>query len=240
MDLDIDRLVADALSELAAEPALGVSAERVVNRCLEVVEPCELASITVREQGEIRTLAATDEVLQKFDALQSDLREGPSVDGLRRHEAISASDLRYDERWPTWGPEAVDTLGVRSMVCFRLFLDDDSLGVLTMASRTAGAFFYDDIVTGQRMAGEAAAILATTLKETQLHRALEHRTVIAQATGILIERFRLEPDAALSAMKRISQNHNIKLHDVAAHLLETKDLPSPRSRRGEDRGSGVG
>jgi GAF domain-containing protein len=230
MHLDIDRLVADALSERAEEPALALSAEHVVSRCLEAVEPCDLASISVFEAGEIRTVAATDEVLSKFDALQVDVGEGPCIDALRSHEALSATDLKYDERWPTWGPEIVDDVGVRSVVCFRLFLDDDALGVLTLASRAAGAFFYDDIVTGQRLAGEAAAILATTLKETQLHRALEHRTVIAQATGILIERFRLEPDAALAVMRRISQNHNIKMHDVATHLVETKDLPDAGSR----------
>ena len=45
-----------------------------------------------------------------------------------------------------------------------------------------------------------------------------------EATGILIERFGLSADQAFAVMRRVSQNHNVKLHTLAEHLVETGEL----------------
>lgn len=55
--------------------------------------------------------------------------------------------------------------------------------------------------------------------------ALEHRLVIGQAQGILMERLGLTPERAFAYLNRASQQTNTKLHDVAAELVETRLLP---------------
>lgn len=40
-----------------------------------------------------------------------------------------------------------------------------------------------------------------------------------------MERYKIKPDAAFSTLTRISQDRNIKLHEVARQLVETGNLP---------------
>jgi AmiR/NasT family two-component response regulator len=61
--------------------------------------------------------------------------------------------------------------------------------------------------------------------------ALARRDVIGQAKGILMERYRLTPDAAFALLDRISQETSTKLHDVADQLTRTGGLPEAGHRR---------
>ena len=59
----------------------------------------------------------------------------------------------------------------------------------------------------------------------QLTEAVEHRTVIGQALGILMERFDLGSDEAFDYLARCSQEQNRKLYDLAVELVQTRDVP---------------
>lgn len=224
MDFDYNRLLAEAARELAEEPSIVTTLEHVVEMCTEAVRECTSASITVVEGGEIRTLAATDEGLFVLDQIQMTLGEGPSHEATERQEAILVADLQSDDRWPSWGARVATEAGLRSFLGFRLFTSDDSAGTLNLYAAGPDAFDQEDVLEAQVLAAHASVALATTLKERQLHQALERRTVIGQATGILIERFGLTPDQAFSVMRRVSQHHNIKVHTLADHLVRTGEL----------------
>jgi AmiR/NasT family two-component response regulator len=49
---------------------------------------------------------------------------------------------------------------------------------------------------------------------------LDHRTVLGQATGVLMERYGLSAEVAFSTLLRVSQDRNRKAHDIARQLLE--------------------
>jgi len=49
---------------------------------------------------------------------------------------------------------------------------------------------------------------------------------LGQAQSLLMERHGLDGDRAFEVLRRYSQDHNIKLRDVAAHLIETRQLPT--------------
>jgi hypothetical protein len=59
----------------------------------------------------------------------------------------------------------------------------------------------------------------------QLTRAVERRSTIGKALGILMERLALRDDQAFAYLARCSQQQNRKLYDVAAELVETRELP---------------
>jgi len=63
-----------------------------------------------------------------------------------------------------------------------------------------------------------------------LETALESRAVIEQAKGILIERHKLTPDQAFDTLAKVSMNRNIKVRDIAEHLVLTGELPAGRTR----------
>lgn len=64
----------------------------------------------------------------------------------------------------------------------------------------------------------------------QLREAVEHRTVIGQALGILMERFDLDADEAFDHLARCSQEQNRKLYDLAVELVRFRELPTSTQR----------
>ncbi len=54
---------------------------------------------------------------------------------------------------------------------------------------------------------------------------MDGRHVIGLAQGILMERFDLSTDQSFSVLRRYSQDRNMKLRSVAAHLVESRSLP---------------
>jgi AmiR/NasT family two-component response regulator len=59
----------------------------------------------------------------------------------------------------------------------------------------------------------------------QLTEAVEHRTVIGQAQGILMERFDFDSDQAFDYLARCSQEQNRKLYDIAVEFVRLRELP---------------
>jgi AmiR/NasT family two-component response regulator len=80
-------------------------------------------------------------------------------------------------------------------------------------------------------AAEAREDAALSL-DSGLHRiddliaALVAQETIGQAEGILMERERITGAQAFEALRRASQNLNIKLREVAAYVVETGEVPS--------------
>ena len=61
--------------------------------------------------------------------------------------------------------------------------------------------------------------------------ALDSRSLIGQATGIVMDRYDLDAVRAFAVLKRISQQSNVKLHEVAVELIRTRHLPGQRTER---------
>ena len=59
----------------------------------------------------------------------------------------------------------------------------------------------------------------------QLTQAVENRTVIGQALGILMERFSFDADQAFDYLARCSKEQNRKLYAIAVEFVETRELP---------------
>jgi hypothetical protein len=68
---------------------------------------------------------------------------------------------------------------------------------------------------------------------TQLEAALQTRPVIEQAKGVLAGLLGLDADQAFVELRDASQEHNVKLHVLAATLVAaacSQDLPEPAAR----------
>jgi AmiR/NasT family two-component response regulator len=62
-------------------------------------------------------------------------------------------------------------------------------------------------------------------KVETLQEALETRTTIGQAQGILMERLGLCAEEAFGYLRRGSNTDNVKLRDLAAEIVRTRCLP---------------
>jgi AmiR/NasT family two-component response regulator len=87
---------------------------------------------------------------------------------------------------------------------------------------------------GRIAALEAEAILrdgriAELVREVDgLRAAMEHRSVIEQAKGVLMHSMRCSPDAAFAVLVAASQRENVKLRDIALRIAaaQVEDEPA--------------
>lgn len=218
--------LAVAAREMASQGDLHETLDRAVAMVTDIIDHCHLAGISVvHHDGTIDTPSATGEDLRRIDQAQYRDKEGPCFDALREDDTVVSLDLAADPRWPHWGPWIAREVGVRSSLSLRLFTTGGNLGALNLYSRQVNAFTHDDLDDAAALAAHAAVALAAALREEHLHRALASRTLIAQASGMLIERFGLEPDAAVALLRRVSSVNNLKMREVAQHLVDTRRLP---------------
>ncbi len=192
----------------------------------EIISGCDLAGMSIVNLTGIDTPAGSSEVLKRLDRLQFELQEGPCYDALHSHEVVIGRDLATDERWPAWGPRVAHEIGVGSIVSYRLFSGENTLGAMNLYSLRLDAFDVEDIHNGGALAAHVAVALVDAQNATNLHTAIDVRTAIGRAEGILMERFELTSAQAFAVLRRASQAHNIKLNRVAEELVRTRRTPT--------------
>jgi GAF domain-containing protein len=174
--------------------------------------------------GRLEIPAATDPVVAEIYALQINGGTGPLAVSLREHAIVLVRDTSTDDRWPEWAGK-VRELGVRSVLDVPLTTSAGTLGVLGLYSTEPDAFGPDEEAIAHILARHASVAVASARHENNLAQAVDARKLVGQAMGILMERYNLDDDSAFAVLKRYSQDTNTKLRDVAAQLIETRQLP---------------
>jgi transcriptional regulator with GAF, ATPase, and Fis domain len=220
-----------AARALQAETSTQRTLERCVALATELIDGCDYAGISlVRRKAPIETPAATDPLVLRGDELQYSLQEGPCLDAIWDQETVHSPNLATEQRWPRWAPQVVTELGVASMLSFQLYTSQDTLGALNMYSKRIDAFDEEDFNAGMLLAAQGAVALAESQATAQWQNAALNRTIIGQAEGILMERFTLTADQAFAVLRRVSQQNNVKLHQVAGQLVLTREIPAAAVR----------
>ena len=217
-----------ALRELAAlavdDVHLDDTAESVVAVALHTLE-CDFAGLTVFGRGgTLTTLAPSDPVVEQADKLQYELHEGPCVAAAEDRSTYVSQDLATDPRWPQWGPLAAD-LGMGSLLGTRLISGEHVLGALNLYCAAGHEFTAEDRDMAEVLAVHAATALIAVRERENLRAALDGRTLIGQAQGILMERFDIEASRAFAVLRRYSQTQNLKLRVVAEDVVAHRSLP---------------
>ena len=174
--------------------------------------------------GKLIPQATTGKAPKLLDIKQQKTGRGPCIEAACEQSLICVNDLQRDPRWPEFSAEA-QACGVGSMLCAPLWVSERTLGALTLYAAQPAAFSTHDERIIELFATLAALALAEAQRTEHLKAALFHRDVIGQAKGIIMERYKIKPDAAFSTLTRISQDRNIKLHEVARQVVETGELP---------------
>ncbi|MEV3857254.1 ANTAR domain-containing protein [Streptomyces sp. NPDC050095] len=207
-------LPARRLSELAEEAV----------RC---TADCCGAVATVTDGSDEHPSAATHPDLAALASVQLRSGEGPIPAAEQRGQAVDATDLLSDRRWPDYRALALDS-GVRSSVTIP-FRSADLTVTLSLYSFRAGALRDAGHGPVHALGGLAATCLVRdrsyqqALTELdQLGAALRSRPVVDQACGIVMHVLACDPDDAFTVLRRISQTSNRKLADVASAVVERR------------------
>lgn len=224
-DHPTDARFAQAARDLQDEGDTQHRLDRAVQIAVGLLPGCDYAGVSVVHPGSrVDTPASTDPLVTWVDALQYEVRQGPCLDAVWKQETVASPDLRDEQRWPRWAPQ-VAALGIRSMLCVRLFTTQDTLGALNLLSRQVRAFDEDDEVTAGHLAAHLAVALAEAQHAADLHSGARDRSVLGQAEGILMERFSLSAYRAFDVLAQVAEDRAVPLRQVAAELVRTRATP---------------
>ncbi|MGV9247818.1 GAF and ANTAR domain-containing protein [Streptomyces sp. NPDC003710] len=212
--------------DLLAQESVNATLGRITASATGLVQGCDAAGILVLRGNQVQSLAPTDQLVVDSDQLQQRLREGPCFDAARSsvgERVFRIADFSGERRWPAYVPEA-RKLGLGSMMGFLLFTEDEDLGALNLYSRTPGAFSEASETAGWLLASHAAVAFSSARTHAQLQQAIATRHVIGEAMGILMGSHHLTEEQAFDVLRRYSQQHNVKLREVARHVCEQGSL----------------
>ena len=152
----------------------------------------------------------------------------PGWDAFDSGDMVHCPDLGTETRYPAYAADIMRLTPIRSVLSFGLRLQDRSLGVLTVYRRRSESFDDDAIRRAAVLADHATVAIdaaASADRADNLEIALQRNRITGTAVGILVERLRLTPAQAFDLLRVKSQHTNRKLADLAAHLVETGELP---------------
>lgn len=194
----------------------GVAADRLDRRLS--------CGITVEIGDQVGTIASSDEFATALDQAQYRAGAGPCLTVMREQLAIEVTDAELG-RWPEWR-EYARASGLRKMLSMPLRTVGDTMGALNVYSRSAVHFTDGDRATAAffaSQAGGAVAVASRLVHQAELvahlEAALTSRAVIDQAKGVLMAQERCTADEAFELLRKASQNRNVKLRDVAEHVV---------------------
>jgi GAF domain-containing protein len=218
------------LAQRMAELARGAAAPRSVDEVLsdvtstatELIPGADTAGVLlVGKGGRFDSLAGTSDLPLRLDELQMTFKEGPCVEAALDELIVRTDDFRFEERWPKYSAAVVE-IGVLSGLSFKLYTSDRTAGALNLFAFKPSAFDAQDETIGVVLAAHAAAAILASRQGEQLESALSTRDRIGQAKGIIMERFGVDDVRAFEMLRRLSQDSNTRLVDIAQRVIDTR------------------
>jgi GAF domain-containing protein len=214
------------MAELARAAASPRSVDEVLSdvteTAKELIPGVDTAGVLlVGRNGKYESLAGTSELPHTLDDLQMKFDEGPCVQAAIDDLIVRTDDFRTEKRWPKYSPAVVE-LGVLSGLSVKLYTADRTAGALNMFSFEANSFDGEDETIATVLAAHAAAAILASRQGEQLQSALTTRDRIGQAKGIIMERYNVDDVAAFEMLRRLSQDSNVRLADVAQRVIDTR------------------
>jgi GAF domain-containing protein len=198
--------------------------EAIVSTAVTTIDNAQYAGVNLLSGNRFIPQAVAGQPPLALDALQQRTGTGPCIDSSRDQVVLRVDDVASDRRWPAYAALAT-SLGVASMLCVPLSVDELCLGSVSLYGITPHGFKGHHEQLASLFATHAALALADAQRTEQLRQALANRDVIGQAKGILMERHHLTAAAAFTLLTERSQRANRKLAVVARELAETGQLP---------------
>jgi hypothetical protein len=170
----------------------------------------QYAGVTVtRNKKHIDTPAATHKWPVLLDEIQQRHREGPCLTAAWEEKTIHVADLETDERFPLYARDALEQTPIKSVMAFQLWVAGETMGALNVYAETANVF-----------AAHSSVAWNAARRDEQFKKALGSRDVIGQAKGMLMERYGVDAIQAFDLLRKLSQDSNTPLIEIAADLVE--------------------
>lgn len=225
MTFDSSGDLAQRMAELARAVALQSVDDvlrDVTSAAVELIPEADTAGILlIGKDSTYESLATTSDLPNKLDELQVTFGEGPCMQAALDDIVVRTDDFRNEPRWPKYSPAALEH-GVRSGLSFKLYTANRTAGALNLFSFHPNVWTARAETTGLVLAAHAAAAILASRQSEELESAVASRDRIGQAKGIIMERFKVDDVQAFALLRKLSQDSNTKLADIAEQVINTR------------------
>lgn len=220
--LATDQEIVDFLDDLAAVAALEMSVEFPV-----------LCGVILGREQRGSVAGSSSEEAKKLDEIQTGFDNGPCLEAQRTHTVIRVSEVGDETRWPEY-MTVVREQGFRSVLAVPLELDSTAKAAMNFYTTVPDAFHAREIELAQRFAELVSKALRVALRIAKhseatedRRKAMESRTAIDVAVGIIMAQNRCSQDEAFEVLTRVSSNRNIKLRKLAEEVIASIGQDTP-------------
>ncbi len=227
-----------AASLPATDDVIDASLRTVVELAALILERADGVSVTLRRQGKLATVAASNPAVAQMDADQYETGEGPCLAAATEGHWFHIDALASEPRWPEFVKRA-KAEGINSVLSTPLIVESQPVGALNIYSNTEHSFGPSDQERAAWFAGRSSAIVADARKvdadatvHEQLQGALDSREAITRAEGFLMGQRSISRDAASVELRRSARRAVIPVHEYA--LMVTPSGSSRAARLGEN------
>jgi GAF domain-containing protein len=162
---------------------------------------------------------------QQMEETQTGFGDGPCLEAQRTGNVIRVPDVRYERRWAPY-MEEVRKNGPLSVLAVPLKINTSATAAMNFYSYEAGDFTDESLEIALEYAKTASTTVAIALRIAEhsetaedRKRAMESRTTIDIAVGIIMGQNRCSQDEAVQILKKASNHRNIKLRDLAEQII---------------------
>ncbi|MDQ0000050.1 GAF and ANTAR domain-containing protein [Pseudarthrobacter sulfonivorans] len=181
--------------------------------------------VTLKIKKKTATVGGSSDYAIHLDKIEQQVGEGPCIEALKVNAPVLLTDVRTDPRWPTYQERLLEE-GCLSALGVPMDLGEDTSAALNFFASTTGVFTEATIGEAAKFARVArSAVLLTVRVATaegaadDLSAAMESRTAINLACGIVMGQNRCSQAEAMAILIKVSSHRNQKLRDVAEEMV---------------------
>lgn len=184
-----------------------------------------LCGVTLLRPTSMATVASSSEEAQRLDEIQYGFDDGPCLEAAREGRTVHVADFLTDTRFPEYR-EAIAATGIRSALGVPIRLDSGASAGLDFYSTDPNTFDRKGIAVAEGFARDTSRSLRLAVRIAELteeaanrQSAMESRTAIDLAIGVIMAQNRCGQDEAITILRRASNARNVKLKEIAEGVL---------------------
>ncbi|MFD3504996.1 GAF and ANTAR domain-containing protein [Streptomyces sp. NPDC058676] len=197
----------------------------LADRGLDSNPSADGCGITLERQARPLTVASAGTSAEKLDEKQYAQNDGPCLQSLRSGREIVIADMMDEQRWGEYPAYSV-ACGTRSSLSLPIAAHTHTAGAINLYFSAPNGPDDVDVPFMRALAAQATGAIALAQRigdaeefADDLQNALQSRSVIDQAIGVIMGQQRCTAERAFAILRSASQHRNIKLRDLCADLL---------------------
>lgn len=197
----------------------------LAQHALDLAPPADGCGVTLERQGRPITVASAGITARELDEAQYGQDDGPCLHAMRTGQPVSVPDTLREHRWNGF-PAYAAACGARSSLSLPIAPHTHTAGALNLYAPAPNAFEGADLDALRLLAAQATGAIALAQRiadaeefAADLQEALQSRSVIDQAMGVIMGQQHCPAERAFDILRTASQHRNVKLRDLCAELI---------------------